>query len=79
MDWPQIIGSVAGSGPLAGALAFALWKVWNRVGEVEARAFAREKELEARCAARETELEKQVHDAQLARIEDLKWIAKQDS
>lgn len=40
MQWDQVIGSLVGSGPLAGGLAFALWMVWNksnaRIAELEA-------------------------------------------
>lgn len=34
-EWQKVAESVAGSGPLAGALAFALWKMWARVAELE--------------------------------------------
>ncbi len=41
VQWDQVIGSLVGSGPLAGGLAFALWMVWNksnaRIAELEAR------------------------------------------
>lgn len=35
MEWPKVIESLAGSGPLAGALAFALWKMWARLSDLE--------------------------------------------
>jgi len=37
VEWQQVLESLAGSGPLAGALAFALWKMWARCSELEAQ------------------------------------------
>ena len=37
MGWEQFIASLAGSGPLAGVLAFATWKMWARCTELEKR------------------------------------------
>ena len=37
MEWQQVIASLAGSGPLAGILAFATYKMWSRCLELEKR------------------------------------------
>ena len=45
MQWDQVLGSLAGSGPLAGALAFALWKTWARLQEREKQVDALQQQL----------------------------------
>ncbi len=37
MQWQGLLESLAGSGPLAGVLAFATWKMWTRCQELEKR------------------------------------------
>lgn len=63
MEWTRIVESVAGSGPLAGVLAFALWKVWVRSEE-------RERQHDAEVQA----LRNQLEASQNARYDDLKSL-----
>lgn len=65
MEWDKILGSLLGSSPLAGGLAFVAWTVWKKLEQKEAE---HAKALEAEKAENER--------LQQARIDDLKEILR---
>jgi hypothetical protein len=74
VEWPTIINGLVGSSPVAGLLAFGLWKVWTRMEKKEADC-ARE------LAAKDEEIEekdKQIQILNESRITDLKAMLRQD-
>ena len=37
MEWQKILESLAGSGPLAGVLGFAVWRLWDKCQALDAK------------------------------------------
>jgi hypothetical protein len=65
VEWSKIVESVAGSSPLAGALALALFSLWKKAEKSDSAKDARISQLEQQLAASQT-----------ARLDDLKSILK---